>query len=296
MLSARSFILMLCVLLVGIPQTAAQTTLNNKQPLEVTADKELEWDRTNKTYIARGKARAVQGQNSLSGDVLKAYYGSQSNQAGLAATADAPESQASNASMGGQTKIKKIEAFGSVVIKSDGNIAVGDRGVYNLETGLAVLTGGNLKLITAQETITAREKITFNSLTNIMTADGDAKIVQGTDIMKSDKFIANFVNQGGQRVLKDADALGNVVITTANETLTGDRGQYVAASNMAYVYGNVRIIRGENILTGARGQVNLTTRKSKLFSEASPKAQAENNNGVQQTGEKKRVRAIFYPE
>lgn len=254
----------------------AQNQLSRDEPIEVTADKELEWDRNSKTYIARGSAKAVQGTGSLEGDVLKAYY--------------SETSAAKSAGTLGTSKIDKIEAFGHVIIKSDGNTAMGDKGVYNLVTGEAVLTGKNLMLVTPRETITARDKITFNSTTNIMTADGDAKIEQGSDILESDNIIARFEMVGGQRVLKDMDAIGNVVITTPDEVLTGDKGYYDAATDMATVTGNVRIEKGPNVLTGTRGQVNLKTRKSKLFSDGGV------NISESTTGEKKRVRAIFYPE
>lgn len=255
----------------------AQTQLSSDAPIEVSADKELEWDRVGKTYIARGSAKAAQGSGSLEGDVLKAYYRDQKNKAATAGTT-------------GNTKIDKIEAFGHVIIKSDGNTAMGDKGIYDLISGQAVLTGNNLMLVTPRETITARDQITFNSSTNIMTADGDAKVEQGSDVLESDKVIARFKIVNGQRVLNDMDAIGNVVITTPDEVLIGDKGHYDASTDIATVTGNVRIERGPNVLTGTRAQTNLTTRKSKVFSET-PAAHNE-----EQPAKKKRVRAIFYPK
>lgn len=269
--------LMLSMLLLCVSASAwalGQEALGEGTPIEVTADRELEWDRAAQTYIARGSAKAVQGENSLEGDVLKAYYAS-----------------GDGANEGGNTDITKIEAFGNVIIKSDGNTALGERGSYDLKTGRAVLTGGNLMLVTPQETITARDRITFNSLTNVMTAEGAAKIEQGTDTLESDMFKAYFENRDGERVLKEMEALGNVVITTPDEVLTGERGKYVAATNTASVYGNVKIVRGENVLTGDRAQFNLTTRKSKMFA-----GQAAGGGESAEGQKKDRVRAIFYPE
>lgn len=249
--------------------------LHRDAPLEVTADKELEWNRADQTYIARGSAKAKQGANSIEGDVLKAYYSNEN-------------------SADGRTNIYKIEAFGSVIITSDGNTALGDRAVYDLRSGEAVLTGRDLKLVTANETVSAQDRITFNSITNILTADGNAVITQGDDTLRSDRFVTYFVEQNGQRSLSRADALGNVVITTQNETLTGDQGEYIAATNIATVTGNVKIIRGENVLTGQKGEVNLTTRKSRLFGSAT----LSNTEDKTSDGDepKERVRAIFYPE
>jgi lipopolysaccharide export system protein LptA len=249
------------------------------EPIEVSADKELEWDRAAQTYIARGSAKALQGVNSLAGDVLKAYYSKDAN-----ATTNSNEE--------GSTDIYKIESFGSVVIKSDGNTAYADKGVYDLRSGEAVLTGRNLRLLTANEIVTSRDQITFNSLTNIMTADGNAKIVQGTDTLEANQFIAYFKDVNGERVLDRMEAIGNVVITTPEEVLTGNRGRYVADTNIATVNGDVKITRGQNVLTGDRGQVNFNTRKSKLFGGAS----AANTSSGSSNEPKQRVKAIFHPE
>ncbi len=286
-----------CAAVLGVAIYAApvwalgKMSMQDGKPIEVTATRELEWDRDGKTYIARGSAKAVQGENSLEGDVLKAYYSDGSGAA----------------SVGGQsvtnTKINRIEAFGHVVIKSDGNTAYGDQGVYDLTTGEAVLTGGNLILATAQETITARDRITFNSMTNIMTAQGKARLEHLDDVLESDRLVATFHEVAGRLELKEMEAIGHVVITTPAEVLTGDRARFVAATNIATIDGNVTIRRDNNVLTGARGQVNLTTRKSRLFGgEGAPVTgttggdSAGQPDASQGTGGKQRVRGVFYPE
>lgn len=249
--------------------------LQSGAPIEVTADKELEWDREGKTYVARGSAKATQGQNALEGDVLKAYYDEGDD--------------ASN------TKINRIEAYGHVVIRSESNTAYGDVGVYDLKTGEAVLTGKNLILASPAETITARDKITFNSRTNTMTAEGRARVEHENDVLESDRLVATFHEVDGRLALKQVEAIGNVTITTPNEKLSGERGLYIAATNIATIEGNVRITRAGNTLTGAKGMVDLNTRKSRLYggsgliqdSGAAAKPQADGNG---------RVKGVFYPE
>ena len=44
------------------------------EPLEINAEEGIEWNRNDKTYIARGKARAASGEVEVLADVLIAYY------------------------------------------------------------------------------------------------------------------------------------------------------------------------------------------------------------------------------
>lgn len=253
--------------------------IQSKAPIEVTAEKEIEWDRAGRVYIARGSAKATQGKNSLEGDILRAYY----------------SDKKTKTAQGQKTNINKIQADGHVVLRSDGNTAYGDKIVYDLVSGKAVLTGKNVILVTPKETITARDRITFNTVTNVMSADGNARLEQNKNILVSDQFIASFHDVGGTMALKEMRAQGNVVITTPDEVLKGDKGKYVAKTNVATIHGNVRIKRGPNTLTGTRASVNMNTRKSKLFGSGAT-SQSTSTDGVK-TGEgNTRVRGVFYPQ
>src|SRR3546814_2214101 len=44
------------------------------QPLEINANDGIEWNRNDKTYIARGNARAASGDVEVLADVLTAHY------------------------------------------------------------------------------------------------------------------------------------------------------------------------------------------------------------------------------
>ena len=53
---------------IGLP------TQSGGKPIEIHADQGIEWQSKNKAYIARGNAKAVQGDVSVLADMLTAYY------------------------------------------------------------------------------------------------------------------------------------------------------------------------------------------------------------------------------
>jgi lipopolysaccharide export system protein LptA len=89
----------------------------------VTAHDSFEWYDRKQMGVARGNALAVrQGPSpkSIRGDVLIAEISKSGN---------------------GASHISKVDAHGNVVLTSQDEIAHGDAAVYNLDTGIATLTG-----------------------------------------------------------------------------------------------------------------------------------------------------------
>lgn len=247
---------------------------STEKPLEITADQTLEWHRTDKKYIARGKAKAKQGLTQINADLL---------------TADYRESEKSN------FDIYRMTADKNVIITSQGNQAFGDKAVYELDTGIATMTGEALKMTAPDQTITARDKFEYAVNEGRLSAYGDVVIVRGEDTIKADKASAFFAQDGqatkttssspmGGRKLERFEGEGNVVVTTPTETLTGDRGVYNAATNTAEVTGNVKITRGPNVLEGTRAEIDLTTNVSKMF-----------GNTTTTNPTSGRVKGVFYP-
>ncbi|MEC9235126.1 MAG: ostA-like family protein, partial [Pseudomonadota bacterium] len=85
------------------------------------------------------------------------------------------------------------------------------------------------------------------------------------------------------RELSRAEAEGNVVITTAEEKITGNKGIYQKDENKAEILGDVVITRGPNILKGTRAELDLLTNISRIFG-------GETSDGDT------RVRGTFYPD
>lgn len=261
------------------PAIAQTTPASPEKPLEITADQTLEWHRNDKKYIARGKAEAKQGLTQINAETL---------------TADYRETNKSN------FDIYRMTATDNVVITSQGNQAFGDKAVYELETGIATMTGDALKMTAPDQTITARDKFEYDVNHGRLSAYGNVIILRGTDKIQADKASAFFVQDGqaptasaspatsspmGGRQLERFEGEGNVVVTTPTEILKGDRGIYKTDSNTAEVLGNVKIIRGPNVLEGNRAEINLTTNVSRMFGDSKTTS----------TTGKGRVKGVFFP-
>lgn len=230
-------------------------------PLEITADGSLEWKRGEKVFIARGNALAKRGDSSIAADVLRAAY--------------------SEKKEGGGMRISKISAEGNVILKSKDSEAFGQKADYDLDKGHAVMTGDDLRLVTPDQTITAREKFEYWVTEGRLAASGRAKAAREKDSLEADRITAVLKDDAqGQRKIETLEAEGKVVIVTPAETVTGAYGIYRASTNMAEMKGGVKITRGPNALQGERAEVDLTSNASRIFGNATP------------TG---RVRGIFYP-
>jgi len=260
------FALFLCLVTYG---TYAQSP-NRDAPLEITADETLEWLRGEQRFVARGNALAVQGGSSVVAQVLTADY------------ADTPENG---------MQISIVTAEGRVVITSDSSQAYGDRAVYNLAAGQAVITGSNLRMVSPDQAVTARDRFEYFVEAGRLNAVGNAVVIRpnpkgGQDRIRADVLSAVFGNNAaGERVLQTMEAKGNVVITTPTEQARGDYGIYRASSNKAELRGGVEITRGPNILKGERAEVDLTTNVSTIFAA----------DGTRTGSGSGRVRGVFFP-
>lgn len=102
-------------------KTAAQVGLGGKEsraPIEIVADS-LTVRQNERIAIFSGNVDATQGDRSLRADELTVYYGEEA---------------------GGQS-IRKIEAVGRVVVAEPGQVARGDRGLYDPVAGKVTLEG-----------------------------------------------------------------------------------------------------------------------------------------------------------
>jgi lipopolysaccharide export system protein LptA len=229
-----------------VSEGAPTSAPHSGAPLEITADGSLEWDRTHRQMTANGNALARQGATSIAADRLTADY----------------RGTGSEAAQGGE-EIWRLGAEGNVRIKTADSQAFGDRATYDLDRGVATLSGRQDK---AQDTLV-----------------GGAKVLHAGDTLESRTLTAYLerTGAGGQSSLNRVEAQGRVVITTPNERVEGDRGVYMAKTQTATLTGNVRITRGQNTLRGHRAEVNLATNISRLFGTDDPS---------------NRVHGVFYPD
>lgn len=215
-------------------------------PLEINADRGIEWRRDQNTYVASGNARASRGDLELFADELTAHY------------RDAPD---------GSSEIYKITASGNVRIVSPNERAQGDRGAYDVDNGVVVLLGKNLRLTTPDEVITARDSLEYWEQKQMAVARGEALARREDRRISADVLAAHFQPGRNETLeLQRIEAYGNVEVQTDREFARGDRGTYFADQKLATLQGAVKITRGDNQMNGDYAEVDLTTGVSRLLS------------------------------
>jgi len=177
---------------VTLPRVAAAQPmdLSGGGPVEVTATDGIEWRQTEQVVVARGNARAVREGTTINAARLIARYrprgGPQAQQG--------QGQEGANPLSGGE--IWRMEAEGSVRISTATDSAQGDRGVYDMDQSVMVLTGRDLKLTTPSDTITARDSLEYWSARRMAVARGGARAVTNDNRqISADTLVGYFLEQ-----------------------------------------------------------------------------------------------------
>lgn len=287
----------LAIALVSLAMTssawAQALDLSHGGPITITATDGLEWRQDQREVIARGNARAVRQNVTVTADRLIAFYRRKDGQ-----PAAQPQSAAINdPSQSGGNEIYRVEAVGNVHIFTATDQAQGDRAVYDIDQAVLVMTGRNLKLTTPNDVLTARDSLEYWSQKHMAVARGNAVVVTNDGRrLSADTLVAYTTDtqqpqQGTTQVaaktqapaaddplaasgkLQKLDAFGHVTIRTATDTAIGDRAVYVPDSGIARLVGNVSITRGQNQLAGTEAEVDMKTGISRLLPGSGAKVQ-----------------------
>ncbi|MEK9660840.1 MAG: LptA/OstA family protein [Alphaproteobacteria bacterium] len=122
----------------------------------ITARDSLEYYEKRQLAVARGDALAVRADRRLKADVLMAHFG-----------------KAKGGATGRNSNLDRIEAVGNVLISTQSDIVIAERGDYDLETGLAQLTGG-VKITRGSTQLNGkRAEVDLNSGHSRLLSDGE---------------------------------------------------------------------------------------------------------------------------
>jgi len=239
------------------------------EPVTIKADDGIEWVREEKKYTARGNAKATRNDATIYADLLTAFYREKAGDKGQ--------------------DIFRVDADGHVRIAANGQEALGDKGVYYVDKAVFVLVGKNLRLLSDQGRLTARDSLEYWENRRLAVARGDATVVQKNQRMRADVLTAHIADPEdpaqkkaksapksgkpagkasspesnelpeGSGQIRKIDAFGNVHISLQNAIIRGDNGVYLPAKGVATICGNVRVTSGKNQLNGKCAEVNLKT-------------------------------------
>ncbi len=234
------------------PATAQETGATNspaqetaKQPIEITAEGGIEWDRNARTYTARGAAEARRGDLSVVADTLIAHY----------------RDNATNGS-----EIYRLEAVGHVRLVSTSALVTGDHAVYDVASRTVTVTGGDLRLETETDVVTARDRIEYSDGTRQASAHGAVTVVREGRRLEADHVVATLVpGPEGKLAVNKVEAIGNVRIATPREFVRADRGTYDVERQFAVLEGGVKVTQDQNQLNGEYAEVDLKSGVSRLL-------------------------------
>jgi lipopolysaccharide export system protein LptA len=218
---------------------------NATGPVVVDADNGIEWRRDKSIYIARGNAKAVRGGMSIAADTLTAHYRNAAD---------------------GKSSVYLVDADGSVIVVSGDSTIVGDKAVYDLDKGFAVITGKNLKGTSKDSVITARDSLEYWTKQGAVVARGNAVAADPTRHIQGDMLVGYFHEDAktGQKKLYQVEAQGNVFIDNKGDIARGAKAVYNMDSDIATLDGGVKITRGKNQLNGEHAIYDTKTGKAKV--------------------------------
>ncbi len=216
------------------------------EPIEIFADDGIEWNEDEKVYIARGAARAIQGDLTVQADILVAHYRIEEN---------------------GENKIWRLSADGNVRIQDGDSIATAQRGLYDLGQEILVLTGRKVTFTSGRDTVTAKDSLEYWRKKQLAIARGDAVARWEGKVISSDVLSAYLERseEENRDLVRRIEAFGSVEIVTDSETIRGKKGIYDSQTEIISVIGAVKIIRDKTSLIGDYGEVNLKTGISRLL-------------------------------
>lgn len=212
----------------------------------VNADNSLEWNQKEAFYHATGNAEAMQGNQEIRADSLKAFYNPQTD----------------------ARTITKIIANGNVSFSDEAHKGRGQLLDYDVASLTYLLEGPEAAISGPDGSGKADQTILFRRADQIveLVKDAEIKLNDGRHLF-------------GQKIiifLDDADnidritATGAVTIIQANgSTATSDEADYDRADNKAILIGNVVVRDGETELAGGRAEVDFESGISKMLSDKS---------------------------
>lgn len=160
----------------------------SEAPVEIEADQGIEWQQDSKQYIAKGNVQAKRGDITLFADLMVAHYREAKTEGTeiyrLEATGNvqiASPSQNAWADRGTYDVDKGVLLLtGEVRLGSpdDNSYAYGDKGEYDTKQGVLVLTGRNLRFASPNVDIAAKQSLEYWETKRVAVARGGAVATQ----------------------------------------------------------------------------------------------------------------------
>ncbi|MBY0500818.1 MAG: hypothetical protein K2P93_02305 [Alphaproteobacteria bacterium] len=223
----------------------------DNSPIIIEAEDSVVCDETAHKCVATGLAKAQKGTSTVYGDVLTVYF-----------------------TEGKERDITAMTADGHVRMETPTEKAYGDHAHYDVALDRVRLTGGNLKIVTPKEVLTARDSIEYWHTKNQGIARGNAvaQFPEKEELVQADTLVAYFLpssekpEEGKKKQEIDrVEAEGNMLASGPKGIVTGERGVYFGKTNMVEVFNNVKVTQGGNVIEGGYARANLETNVAEMY-------------------------------
>ncbi len=265
--AVSSILLWLCVTAISDTSAWSQSlnfATSGDLPIEVFADNGIEWQQDSMVFIAQGNARAVRADVTVFADELRAYY---------------------RELAGGGTDIWRLDAMGTVRIKTPESTTYGEKALYNVDKAVLVVSGGKVRLVTSTDTITADRQLEYWEEKQMAVARGSAQALREEKKLNAEVLVAYFrKDKDGKSTIHRIEAFDKVKVMTPKDTALSDRGIYNVKSGIATLVGSVKVLRDGNVINGCSADVNLNSGVSRMHS-------CQNASGSGKT----RAQGVFLP-
>ncbi len=244
-----------------------QDSLSNSKddsPVIIEAEESVVCDELARKCVAKGLAKAQKGINTVYGDLLTVYFSEERD-------------------------ITSMTADGHVRMETPTEKAYGEHAHYDVALDRVLLTGGNLKIVTPKETLTARDSIEYWHSKNQGIARGHAvaQFPEKEEVIEADTLIAYFkpssegIEEKREKLALDrVEAEGNILASGPKGIVTGDRGVYSSQTEIVEVYDNVTLTQGQNVIKGGYGQFDFKRNVAEVFPQPPHLSQKEGNKRI----------------
>lgn len=112
------------------------------------------------------------------------------------------------------------------------------------------------------------EQLEVHDQDKTATFTGHVIVRQGTTVLKTDRlnvFYAGSPTGEGPQQVSRLEATGSVLVTSPNQTASGDVGTFDTAANTILLTGNVVLTQGDNVIRGAKLLIDINTSQAKML-------------------------------
>jgi lipopolysaccharide export system protein LptA len=153
----------------GLPNALQGFSQNRDQPVKIQADNLVVRDK-DKVATFSGNVHVTQGDTEMHSKVLVVYYVDPNKPAPVPATTmkTAPPGAAPGA--GEQQQIRRIEATGGVLVTQKGQNAVGENGIFDMQSNTVTLNGN--VVVTHDKDVVRGQRLVVDLGTGVSRIDG----------------------------------------------------------------------------------------------------------------------------